>query len=176
MTQKAYLASGCFWCTEAAFQKVKGVEKVISGYCNGDNENPTYEQVCSGTTNHAECVEVTFDDSQIDFATLLKIFFLTHDPTTLNRQGNDRGTQYRSGIYYISEEQKAIAEQTITKLETEKAFDSPIVTEVAPLQKFYPAEKHHQDYYNQNPQNPYCWAVISPKIAKMRKELGDYLK
>jgi len=159
----AILGGGCFWCLEAVFQKVKGVKKVISGYSGGKRENPTYEQVCTGVSGHAEVVKIDFDENIISFGEILDIFFEIHDPTQLNRQGNDVGSQYRSVIFYLDENQKNIALQKITELKN-KGID--VVTEVSVLDKFYPAEDYHQNYYNQNPQNPYCHYVITPKIEK----------
>jgi peptide-methionine (S)-S-oxide reductase len=172
----ATLAGGCFWCLEAAFQDLKGVERVRSGYAGGHVANPSYEDVCTGTTGHAEVVQVTFDRQVVSFADLLRIFFTIHDPTTLNRQGGDVGTQYRSAIFYHSPEQKAAAERVIGELQAEKVWDDPIVTEVKPLDAFYPAEEHHRDYYRRNPNQGYCRAVIAPKVAKVRKLYFDRLK
>lgn len=162
------LGGGCFWCLEAAFQDLKGVQSVVSGYAGGGNQQPTYQQVCTGQTGHAEVVQVTFDPDQLDFATLLKVFFTIHDPTTLNRQGADVGTQYRSVIFYQTEVQREIAERTIARLDAEGLWSGPIVTEVQPLPTFYPAEPYHQDYYRRNPTQGYCQVVISPKLAKLR--------
>ena len=172
----ATLAGGCFWCLEAAFQDLKGVEKVQSGYAGGRVANPSYEDVCTGTTGHAEVVQITFDPTVVSFNDLLHIFFTIHDPTTLNRQGGDVGTQYRSGVFYHTPEQKTVTEQVIRELEAEHVWDDPIVTEVKPLEAFYPAEEYHHDYYRRNPNQGYCRAVIAPKVAKVRKLYFDRLK
>ena len=172
----ATLAGGCFWCLEAAFQQLKGVEKVESGYAGGHVANPSYEQVCTGTTGHAEVLQITFDPAIISFDDLLHVFFTIHDPTTLNRQGADVGTQYRSAIFYNSPEQKAVAERVIAELQAEGVWDDPIVTEVKPLEIFYPAEEYHRDYYRRNPNQGYCRAVIAPKVAKVRKLYLEKLK
>ncbi len=172
----ATLASGCFWCTEAVFQKIRGVVKVKTGYSGGSMLNPTYEQVSTGTTGHAEAVQIMFDPRIISFREVLEIFFATHDPTTLNRQGADVGHQYRSAIFYHNDEQKSIAKEVIEELTSEKTFDSPIVTEVEPFKAFYKAEDYHKDYFKKHPEQPYCRAVISPKIAKLRKKFRDKLK
>ncbi len=176
MTETATLAGGCFWCLEAAFQELKGVERVQSGYAGGRVENPSYEDVCTGTTGHSEVVRVTFDPQVVTFDDLLHVFFTIHDPTTLNRQGADVGTQYRSAIFYHSAEQKATAERVIAELEAEKVWDDPIVTELKPLDVFYPAEEYHRDYFRRNPNQGYCRAVIAPKVAKLRKLFFDRLK
>jgi peptide-methionine (S)-S-oxide reductase len=165
----AMLAGGCFWCLDAAFRLLKGVTKVEAGYAGGTRPNPTYEQVCTGTTGHAEVAQVTFDPSIITYRDLLDVFFTIHDPTQLNRQGADVGTQYRSAIFPHSEEQRAIAERTIKELEATGAYGAPIVTTIEPMKAFYPAEIYHQDYYARNSRQPYCQAVIAPKIAKLRK-------
>jgi peptide-methionine (S)-S-oxide reductase len=175
MTEQATLAGGCFWCLEAVYLNVRGVEKVESGYAGGEVANPTYEAVCTGRTGHAEVVQVTYDPQAISFRELLEIFFTIHDPTTLNRQGADSGTQYRSAIFYHSAAQKAEAEQMIATLEREKVYDSAIVTQVVPLEKFYPAEEYHRDYYRRNPNQGYCRAVIAPKVSKLRKQWEDKL-
>ena len=174
--ETATLAGGCFWCLEAAFQDLKGVEKVQSGYAGGHVSNPSYEQVCTGTTGHAEVVQITFDPTVVSFDDLLHVFFTIHDPTTLNRQGEDVGTQYRSAIFYHTPEQKATAERVIRELEAEKVWDDPVVTELKPLDAFYPAEQYHRDYYRRNPTQGYCRAVIAPKVAKVRKLYFDKLK
>ena len=174
--EKATLAGGCFWCLEAVFDELKGVQEVVSGYAGGHKSNPTYQQVCTGTTGHAEVVQITFDPTVISFKDLLDVFFTIHDPTTLNRQGNDVGTQYRSAIFYHSPEQQAAAGEAIKALEAEKVWDRPIVTEMAPLAEFYPAEEYHSDYYQRNPQQPYCQAVIAPKVAKARTHFLEKLK
>jgi peptide-methionine (S)-S-oxide reductase len=165
----ATLAGGCFWCLDAAFRLLKGVTKVESGYAGGARPNPTYEQVCTGTTGHAEVTRVTFDPSTITYRDLLDVFFTIHDPTQLNRQGADVGTQYRSAIFPHTEEQQAVAVRAIKELEASGAWDAPIVTTIEPMKAFYPAESYHQDYYARNSRQPYCQGVIAPKIAKLRK-------
>ncbi len=165
----ATLAGGCFWCLDAAFRLLKGVTKVESGYAGGIRPNPTYEQVCTGATGHAEVAQVTFDPSVITYRDLLDVFFTIHDPTQLNRQGADVGTQYRSAVFPHNEEQRAEAERAIKELEATRAWDAPIVTTIEPMKAFYPAETYHQDYYARNPRQSYCQAVIAPKIAKLRK-------
>lgn len=172
----ATLANGCFWCTEAIFKDLKGVESVESGYSGGRRPNPTYEQVCAGVTGHAEAIRIIFDPKVISFHDLLAIFFATHDPTTLNRQGADMGTQYRSAIFYHSPEQKAVADQIIGKLNSEKLWPNPIVTEVTQFSNFYAAEEYHKDYFARNPDQGYCQIIIAPKVAKFRKEYQDKLK
>jgi peptide-methionine (S)-S-oxide reductase len=172
----ATLAGGCFWCTEAVFSIVKGVEKVESGYTGGSVPNPTYEQVSTGTTGHAEAAQITFDPSVISFREILEIFFATHDPTTLNRQGPDVGTQYRSAIFYHNEEQKATAEQVIAELNKEEIWDAPIVTQVELLKTFYRAETYHKDYYMKHPNQPYCQQVIAPKLVKLQQRFLGKLK
>ncbi|NLU41755.1 MAG: peptide-methionine (S)-S-oxide reductase MsrA [Firmicutes bacterium] len=167
--EKATLAGGCFWCTEALFRRLKGVEKVEPGYSGGHTENPTYEQVCTGTTGHAEAVQITYDPQVISFRQLLEVFFTVHDPTTLNRQGEDVGTQYRSAIFYHSPEQKAIAEQMIRELDQSGQFASPVVTEVVPYRAFYRAEDYHLNFFERNPNQLYCRAIIPPKLAKLSK-------
>jgi peptide-methionine (S)-S-oxide reductase len=176
MTEKATLAGGCFWCLEAVYLDVRGVEKVESGYAGGKTQNPTYDDVCSGSTGHAEVVQLTYDPAVISFRELLEIFFTIHDPTTLNRQGADTGTQYRSAIFYHSAEQKAEAESVIATLTADKVFSGPIVTQVAPLDTFYPAEDYHRDYYRRNPNQGYCRVVIEPKVSKLRKQWQAKLK
>jgi peptide-methionine (S)-S-oxide reductase len=163
----ATFANGCFWCTETLFARLNGVTDVIPGYTGGHIKNPAYREVCTGRTGHAECVQITFDETLISFQTLLEVFFDTHDPTTPNRQGNDVGTQYRSGVYYHSDDQKAMTEAFIASLEGQKVFSNPIVTEVTAFDVFYPAEVEHKDYYNLNKNQPYCAAVISPKVHKL---------
>jgi peptide-methionine (S)-S-oxide reductase len=175
-TAKATLAGGCFWCTEAVFAELKGVKKVVSGYTNGTVPNPTYKQVCTGLTGHAEAIEVEYDPAVVPFEKLLEVFFATHDPTTLNRQGADAGTQYRSGIYYHDDEQKQVAEKVIKALDDAKVFPAKIVTEVKKAEKFYPAEDYHQDYFANNPNQPYCRAVAAPKVDKVRKVFKDLVK
>ncbi len=172
----ATLAGGCFWCLEAVYVQLKGVTHVESGYTGGQLQNPTYKQVCSGTTGHAEVVQVTYDPSIVSFEDLLKVFFTIHDPTTLNRQGYDVGTQYRSAIYFNTPEQKATAQKVIAEISQSKLWDDPIVTEVTELGVYYPAEDYHQQYYEQNANQPYCRAVIAPKVAKFRKYFLDKLK
>ncbi|MEI6851353.1 MAG: peptide-methionine (S)-S-oxide reductase MsrA [Bacteroidota bacterium] len=174
--ETATLAGGCFWCTEAVFDQVKGVEKVVVGYTGGSKANPSYEQVCMGNTGHAEAAQIEFDPSVISYKEILLIFFSTHDPTTLNRQGADRGTQYRSAIFYANEKQKTEAEEMIKSLTEKKIFDEPIVTHLEPLKEFYKAEDYHQNYFANNTQNGYCSAVINPKVAKLRKGFAKYLK
>jgi peptide-methionine (S)-S-oxide reductase len=173
--EKAILGGGCFWCLEAVFQKVKGVHRVVSGYAGGHIVNPSYEAVCSESTGHAEVVEITFDPKVIEYRQLLGIFFVIHDPTTLNYQGNDMGTQYRSVIYACSEEQLEIAEHMIAELEQEKLFKNPIVTEVMMAPIFYSAEDYHQNYYQNHPFQGYCMAVVGPKVSKFKKNFADLL-
>ena len=176
-TEIATLANGCFWCTEAIFTSLKGVIQVTSGYTGGKLKNPTYKEVCSGETGHAECLKIVYDPSQIRFEELLEVFWETHDPTTLNRQGNDVGTQYRSGIFYHNEEQREAATKYKEALNKSGAFDRPIVTEITPFDVFYPAENYHQQYYELNgDSNPYCQLVIRPKLEKFRKVFKDKLK
>ncbi len=172
----ATLAGGCFWCLEAVYDHLKGVQEVESGYAGGKVTNPTYQQVCNGTTGHAEVVQITFDPQVVSFGDLLDVFFTIHDPTTLNRQGNDVGTQYRSAIFYHSPEQKATAEQVIAKLNAEHLWNAPIVTQVTPFEKFYRAEDYHQEYFEHNGNQPYCRVVVAPKVAKFRKHYLDRLK
>jgi peptide-methionine (S)-S-oxide reductase len=171
----ATLAGGCFWCLDGAYRDLRGVIAVESGYAGGHAESPTYEQVCTGTTGHAEVVQVAYDPGEITYRDLLEIFFSMHDPTTLNRQGADVGTQYRSAIFYHDEAQKEEAERIIAELETESAYDDPIVTEVTALSGFYPAEDTHQDYFRQNPNNGYCQVVVAPKLAKFRAKYAARL-
>jgi peptide-methionine (S)-S-oxide reductase len=172
----ATLGGGCFWCLDAVFKDLRGVETVESGYTGGHVKNPTYQAVCTGTTGHAEVVQVTFNANEVSFKEILKVFFTIHDPTTLNRQGYDEGTQYRSAIFYHSPEQKEVAEKTIAELNGAKIWGSPIVTEVAPISDFYVAENYHQNYFENNPDQPYCRAVIEPKVAKFRKYFLEKLK
>jgi peptide-methionine (S)-S-oxide reductase len=172
----ATFGEGCFWCSEAVFQNLKGVKSVASGYSGGAVENPTYEDVCTGRTGHAEVIQVTYDPAVISFEDLLKVFWQTHDPTTLNRQGHDSGTQYRSAIFYHNDEQRQIAEKYKQQLEASKTFKDPIVTEITAFKKFYPAEKYHQDYFNLNPTQQYCQYVIRPKVEKFNKEFKAMLK
>jgi peptide-methionine (S)-S-oxide reductase len=175
-TEVATLGGGCFWCLEAVYLELRGVEKVESGYSGGDVPNPTYRQVCSETTGHAEVVQVTFDPDEVSYRDILDVYFTIHDPTTLNRQGADVGTQYRSVIFYHTEEQKRVAEEVISDLETEGIWNSPIVTEVAPFDEFYVAEDYHQNYFRNNGFQPYCQVIIAPKVAKFRKQHLERLK
>lgn len=175
-TETAIFAGGCFWCTEAFFTDLKGVEKVTSGYIGGKTENPTYKEVCSGYSGHAEAIKITFNPDEVAYEDLLEIFFATHDPTTLNRQGADVGTQYRSEIFYTSEEQKAAAENFIKLLTDQNIYGKKIVTKVTKAPVFYPAEDYHQDYYAQNQNQPYCAAVITPKLDKLKKNYKSKLK
>lgn len=172
----ATFAGGCFWCTEAVFQQLNGVHSVVSGYEGGHVDNPTYEQVCTGQTGHAEVIRMEFDPETIPFEDLLRVFFLTHDPTTLNRQGADVGTQYRSAVFYQNSQQKATAERVIEELNSAGEFDGPIVTTLEPSATFYPAEEYHQDYFRRNPSQGYCNAVIPPKLRKLRAKYSDKLK
>ena len=174
--QTATLAGGCFWCLEAVFDEVKGVHGVESGYAGGYVDNPSYRAVCSGDTGHAEVVQVHFDPSVVSYRDLLNVFFAIHDPTTLNRQGADVGTQYRSAIFYHDDEQKKIAEELIKELNAQKIWDRPIVTEVTKLDKFFMAEDYHQEYFARNPYQPYCMAVVAPKVSKFRKHFLELLK
>ncbi|MGM0932956.1 MAG: peptide-methionine (S)-S-oxide reductase MsrA [Bacteroidota bacterium] len=174
--ETANLAGGCFWCTEAVFQRVRGVESVIPGFTGGKIKNPAYREIITGRTGHAEAIQVSFDPEKISFRELLLIFFGTHDPTTLNRQQNDVGTQYRSAVFYHSEEQKNTAFEVIQELENEKVFQNKIVTEITPASNFYAAEEEHKDYYDQHRQQPYCQYIIDPKIEKLRKSFADKLK
>jgi peptide-methionine (S)-S-oxide reductase len=175
-TDTATLANGCFWCTEAIFQQLKGVLKVTSGYSGGHVVNPTYKEVTTGTTGHAECIQIVYDPTLISFDELLEVFWQTHDPTTLNRQGNDVGPQYRSAVFYHNKEQKEKAEKYKEELNKSGAFDKPIVTEIAPFTSFYTAENYHQDYYNNNGSQPYCYYVIKPKLEKFQKVFKNKLK
>ena len=176
-TETTTFGTGCFWCTEAIFKELEGVISVEPGYSGGHTENPTYKEVCSGHTGHAECTQIIYDPSKISFEDLLEVFWRVHDPTTLNRQGADTGTQYRSVIFYHNEEQKRIAEQFKTELDKSGAFPKPIVTEITALKKFYPAENYHKDYYELNQdKNPYCSVVIRPKLDKFRKVFRERLK
>jgi peptide-methionine (S)-S-oxide reductase len=175
-SQQATLAGGCFWCLEAVYVELRGVSKVVSGYAGGSVRNPSYRQVCSGNTGHAEVVQITFDPSVVSYHDLLEIFFTIHDPTTLNRQGADVGTQYRSAIFYHDDEQQRIATQVIAEVTAARLWPNPIVTQVAPLDVFYPAESYHQDYFANNPMQPYCQVVVAPKVAKFRKHYFEKLK
>lgn len=174
--KEAYFAGGCFWCTEAIFKRLNGVVSVTSGYSGGTMENPTYHKIHELETGHAEAIEVEFDPTVISYDSLLDVFFGTHDPTTKNRQGYDEGTEYRSIVFYVDEAQKQAAEQKISELNNSGAFGDPIVTELIPFHKFYPAEDYHQNYYELNPQARYCQAVIDPKIQKLMKKFGDKVK
>lgn len=174
--QTATLAGGCFWCLEAVYDELKGVHSVESGYAGGQMDNPTYREVCNGNTGHAEVVQIRFDPTIISYRDLLNVFFTIHDPTTLNRQGADIGTQYRSAIFYHDEEQKKIAEEAIRELNAQKIWDNPIVTEVTKFDKFYKAEDYHQEYFANNPYQPYCQVVVAPKVSKFRKHFLEMLK
>ncbi len=172
----AILAGGCFWCLEPVFTQLAGVRKVVSGYTGGYTSDPTYKQVCTGTTGHAEAIEIHFDPAIISFEQLLEVFFTAHDPTTPNRQGNDIGTQYRSAVFYLDDEQKTIAEQMIARVDAENWWPDPVVTEVTSASTFYPAEDYHQYYYANNPRQPYCVAVAAPKVAKVRAKYASLLR
>lgn len=174
--ETATFGAGCFWCVEAIFQQLKGVHQVVSGYAGGTVKNPTYKHVCTGTTGHTEVVQITFDPEVISYEDLLYVFWRTHDPTTLNRQGADVGTQYRSVIFYHNEEQKALAERSKQETKTSGLWPEPIVTEIVPFRNFYNAEKYHQNYYRLTPYQPYCRAVIDPKVQKFKKEFQEKLK
>jgi peptide-methionine (S)-S-oxide reductase len=176
MTEVATLAGGCFWCLEAVYDQVKGVKSVESGYIGGQTTNPTYEQVCGGRTGHAEAVRITFDPAMVGYRDLLHIFFAIHDPTTLNRQGNDSGTQYRSAVFYHSPEQKDIAQAVIAKLWEDRLYPNPIVTELSPAGQWYEAEAYHQEYFARNPSQGYCTYVVGPKVAKFRQHFAALLK
>lgn len=175
-TELATFGGGCFWCTEAVFLKLKGVEKVVSGYAGGKTKNPTYKEICTGTTGHAEVIQIAFDPAEIKFEQLLDVFFHTHDPTTKNRQGADVGTQYRSSVFFHDEQQKELAKTVIDELNKSGDFDNPIVTTLEEMTQFYPAEDYHQDYFAQNPDNPYCQAVVGPKVSKFLKRYKDMVK
>jgi peptide-methionine (S)-S-oxide reductase len=174
--QTIVLGGGCFWCTEAVYVKVRGITDVESGYSNGRPERPSYEDVCTGTTGHAEVVKLTYDPAQISLRQILEIFFVIHDPTTPDRQGNDVGTQYRSGIYYTTDEQRQVAQDMIRQITEQQLFGRPIVTEVAPLANYWPAEEYHQDFFEKNPHQGYCLAVAAPKVAKFRKTFAELVK
>ena len=174
--ETATLAAGCFWCVEAVFDDLVGVEDVISGYSGGHKENPTYQEVCSETTGHAEVVQIRFDPTVISYADILRIFFTVHDPTTLNRQGNDIGSSYRSAIFYHSEEQRNTAEEIVAEITAEEIYADPIVTEITSFDKFWSAEDYHQEYFANNPTQPYCAAVVAPKVAKFRSKFASRLK
>jgi peptide-methionine (S)-S-oxide reductase len=176
MTEVATLAGGCFWCLEAVYDQVKGVKSVESGYIGGQTTNPSYEQVCGGRTGHAEAVRITFDPQVVGYRDLLNIFFAIHDPTTLNRQGNDSGTQYRSAVFYHSPEQKDITQEVIAKLSEDRLYPNPIVTELAPAGQWYEAEAYHQEYFARNPSQGYCAYVVGPKVAKFRQHFAAFLK
>jgi peptide-methionine (S)-S-oxide reductase len=176
-TETATFGTGCFWCTEAIYKELNGVISVMPGYSGGHTVNPTYKEVCSGETGHAECTQIVYDPSKISYDELLEVFFKVHDPTTLNRQGNDVGTQYRSVIFYHTDEQKRLAEKYKTELDRSGAWDKPIVTQIVPIEKFYPAENYHHDYYEYNmDKNPYCSAVIRPKLEKFKKVFKEKLR
>lgn len=175
-TKLATLAGGCFWCTEAVFLKLKGVRKVVSGYAGGKTKDPTYKDICTGLTGHAEVIRIEFDPAVITYEQVLDVFFHTHDPTTKNRQGADVGTQYRSAVFFHDEEQKEIAKKVIVELDKSGDFDDPIVTTLEEMKVFYPAEDYHQDYFAQNPGNPYCQAVVGPKVGKFQKRYKELLK
>jgi peptide-methionine (S)-S-oxide reductase len=175
MHEQAILAGGCFWCLDAVFRQLRGVELVESGYAGGTVPNPTYRHVCTGETGHAEAVRITFDPNVISYRDLLGVYFTVHDPTTLNRQGGDVGTQYRSAVYYVNDAQRQAARDVMDELTKEKVWDDPIITELEPAPTFYPAEEYHQDYYENNAQQPYCAVVIAPKVAKVRKKYLERL-
>ena len=174
--EKATFGAGCFWCVEAVFQNLKGVSSVVSGYTGGQVDNPSYEQVCTGTTGHAEVTQITYDPTEISFQELLEVFWKTHDPTTLNRQGNDVGSQYRSAIYYHNQDQKDLAEQSKEELDQAAIWPDPIVTEISPLGEFYQAEDYHQNYFNLHGNQPYCQFVIKPKVEKFQQVFKDKLR
>ena len=174
--ETATLAAGCFWCVEAVFDDLVGVEDVLSGYSGGHKENPTYQEVCSETTGHAEVVQIRFDPETILFADILRIFFTVHDPTTPNRQGNDIGSSYRSAIFYHTDEQRNAAEEVVAEITAEQLYPNPIVTEITPFDKFWSAEDYHQEYFANNPTQPYCAAVVAPKVAKFRSKFASRLK
>ncbi len=175
-TQTAVFAGGCFWCTEAVFLKLRGVSSVVPGYTGGHVVNPTYEQVSGGTTGHAEAIKFTFDPEQISYRDLLEVFFATHDPTTLNRQGNDVGPQYRSVIFYADDEQKQLAEDIVTELNESKAYSNPIVTTIEPLGEFYEAEDYHKNYFERNQGQPYCQVIIAPKLKKFKEKFASLIQ
>ncbi len=174
--ETAIVGGGCFWCTEAVFLEMRGVKSVVSGYCGGRVPNPTYQQVCTGGTGHAEVVRIEYDPAEVSYEDILEVFLLTHDPTTLNRQGNDVGTQYRSAIFYASEAEQERAAAVLQRLEQEQVFDGRIVTTLEPLTEFYPAEDYHQNYYRSNPRQSYCTYVVGPKVAKFRQKFQRFLK
>ncbi len=174
--QTATLAGGCFWCLEAVYEQMRGVEKVVSGYIAGDKPNPNYEQVCSGNSGHAEAVQITFDPAHVSYGELLAVFFSIHDPTTLNRQGNDKGTQYRSAIYYHNDDQRAAAAEFMVELKQQKVFPHPLVTELVAAPTFYPAENYHQHYFANHPEQGYCQFVVAPKLAKFKEHFSSKMK
>ena len=174
-SETATLAGGCFWCLEAVYNELRGVQRVVSGYAGGTLANPTYQQVCTGATGHAEAVQITYDPDEVSFKELLDVFFTIHDPTTLNRQGADVGTQYRSAIFYNTPQQRSVAEREIAEMSAQGIWDDPIVTEVVPLEEFYPAEEYHQRYFERNPNQGYCQMVVAPKVAKFRKKFLEKL-
>ncbi len=174
--ETATLAGGCFWCIEAVFDALKGVRDVVSGYAGGQTDSPTYDQVCGGSTGHAEVIQIKFDPAEIAFKEILEVFFTVHDPTTLNRQGNDVGTQYRSAIFYHSVDQREAAEQVVAEITAAGIYDNPIVTEITPFDRFWPAEGYHQEYFANNPNQPYCAAVVAPKVAKFRQKFLNRLR
>lgn len=174
--QIAIFAGGCFWCTEPVFSQLRGVSEVVSGYIGGHTLNPTYKSICNGDTGHAEAIKITFDASQVNFETLLEIFLVSHDPTTLNRQGNDVGTQYRSAVFCLNQAQQAATQKMINEFNAENLFGAPIVTQINGAETFYPAEDYHQYYFNKNPENPYCMAVAAPKAAKIRAKYAERIK
>ena len=174
-SETATLAGGCFWCLEAVYNELRGVQRAVSGYAGGNVANPTYQQVCTGDTGHAEAVQITYDPEVVSYKDLLDVFFTIHDPTTLNRQGADLGTQYRSAIFYQTPQQRSEAEREIAELSASEVWDNPIVTEVVPLEEFYPAEEYHQRYFERNPDQGYCRMVVGPKVAKFRKKFLDKL-
>jgi peptide-methionine (S)-S-oxide reductase len=174
-SETATLAGGCFWCLEAVYNELRGVQRVVSGYAGGTLANPTYQQVCTGATGHAEAVQITYDPDEVSFKELLDVFFTIHDPTTLNRQGADVGTQYRSAIFYNTPQQRSVAEREIAEMSASGILDDPIVTEVVPLEEFYPAEEYHQRYFERNPNQGYCQMVVAPKVAKFRKKFLEKL-
>ena len=174
--ETATLGAGCFWCVEAVFDDLRGVHDVVSGYSGGHKDNPTYQEVCTMDTGHAEVVQIKFDPAELSFADLLRVFFTVHDPTTMNRQGNDIGPSYRSAIFYHSPEQKETAEQVKKEIGDAKIYDAPVVTEITAFDKFWPAEDYHQEYFANNPNQPYCAAVVAPKVSKFRKMYADRLK
>lgn len=175
-TETVTLGGGCFWCLDAVYKDLRGVDSAVSGYMGGRNANPTYREVCGGDTGHAEVVRVTFDPNEITFREILEVFFTIHDPTTLNRQGADVGTQYRSAIFYHTPEQKQTAEEVVAEFNREQVYSAPIVTELAPVAEFYEAEDYHQNYFEQNPVQPYCQAVVAPKVAKFRQKFAGRLR